>query len=197
MSADPRTLEVYEAHASDYDDRFRSDRPDRYLERFIRVLPKGGAVLDLGCGPGSASAFMREAGLRPDPVDASPAMVAIANARHEIGARIGDFGEIAAEGVYAGVWANFSLLHAPRAELPAILAALRRALVPGGRLHIAMKLGEGEGRDRLGRFYVYVTRDELAGMLAAAGFAIDLAEEGAERGLAGTLDPFIVVQAHA
>lgn len=197
MSADARTIAVYEARAADYADRFASQRPDRHLRAFIDALPKGARVLDLGCGPGTASAFMRAAGLAPDPVDASSAMVALANACHDMGARLATFDDIDAEGAYEGVWANFSLLHAPRADLPRHLAALRRALVPGGLLHIGMKTGTGEARDGLDRFYTFVGREELAGMLATAGFTVIAVTEGAEKGLAGTLDPFVIMRAHA
>ena len=64
--------------------------------------------------------------------------------------------EIDGEDLYDGIWANFSLLHAPRAAFPLHLMALKRAIKPGGLLHLGMKLGEGEGRDGLGRdHFVY------------------------------------------
>jgi len=193
MSADPRTLAAYDANAAEYADRFRTDEPDRDLQAFIDALPRGARVLDLGCGPGDASAFLRAAGLRPDPVDAAPAM----NGRYAVGARLGTFDDIDASAGYEGVWANFSLLHAPRADLPRHLAALHRALVPGGLLHLGMKTGTGEGRDRLDRFYTYVARHELLGLLDAAGFDVIAEREGADPGLAGPVEPWIVVRAHA
>jgi SAM-dependent methyltransferase len=197
MSADPRTIAVYDAKAGDYADRFASAKPDRHLRAFISALPDGAHVLDLGCGPGTASAFLRAAGMRPDPVDASPAMVRMANERHNIGARLATFDDIDDAAAYDGVWANFSLLHAPRADLPRHLSALHRAVKPGGLLHIGMKTGTGEARDALDRFYTFVTRDELTGLLERAGFSVVTAHVGKERGLAGTLDPFIILLARA
>lgn len=195
MSADARTIAVYDARAGDYDDRFRQVRPDRHLQAFIDALPQGARVLDLGCGPATASAFLRDAGHDPDPVDASPAMVALAKERHAIGARLANFDQIDAVAEYHGVWANFSLLHAPRADLPRHLAALHRALKPGGLLHLGMKTGSGEGPDALGRFYCYHTVGALRGLLADAGFIVLTETEGAEKGLAGTLDPFVILLA--
>lgn len=197
MSADSRTIDAYEANAAAYAKRFRVVRLTRPLKAFIDALPPSARVLDLGCGPGDASAHMREAGMRPDPVDASPAMVALANNRHRLGARLGTFDDLDAVAAYDGVWANFSLLHAPRADLPRHLAAVRRSLKPAGLFHIAMKTGVGEVRDRLGRTYTYVSREELAGLLAAAGFTIIAAANGRERGLAGTLDPFVIFRTRA
>jgi SAM-dependent methyltransferase len=197
MSADPRTIAVYDAKAGDYADRFASTAPDRHLSGFIAALPKGARVLDLGCGPGTASAFLRSAGHDPDPVDAAPAMVKLANDRHDLGARIATFDDIAAVAAYDGVWANFSLLHAPRADLPRHIAALHRALKPGGLFHLGMKTGAGEARDVLDRLYSYYTVDELHGLLATAGFTVTATSEGHERGLAGTDDPFVIIEAHA
>jgi SAM-dependent methyltransferase len=196
MIADPRTIAVYNERAADYADRFAAAEPDQHLAALMAALPVGGRVLDLGCGPGTASAFLRAAGFDPDPVDASTSMVTVANARHGIGARLGTFDDIDAVGVYDGVWANFSLLHAPREDLPRHLAALRRALKPGGVLHVGMKTGVGQGRDSLGRFYTYVTVPELAGLLQDAGFRVTAMQEGRDVGLAGTDDPFVIMRAH-
>ena len=41
MSADARTIAVYNARAGDYDDCFRQDQPDRHLQAFIDALPAG------------------------------------------------------------------------------------------------------------------------------------------------------------
>ena len=197
MSVDSRTIAVYDAKAGDYADCFASDRPDRHLSAFIKALPDNAHVLDLGCGPGAASAFLRAAGHVPDPVDASPAMIALANERHDINARLATFDDIDAVSEYDGVWANFSLLHAPRADLPRHLAALHRALKPGGLLHLGMKTGSGEARDGLDRLYSYYSVAELRTMLTGTGFTIASTFEGHERGLAGTDDPFVIIAAHA
>lgn len=197
MSADIRTLAAYAAHARDYEDRFRQNRPDRHLKAFIDLLPEGATVLDLGCGPGTESAFLSAAGMRPDPVDASPVMVALANERHAIGARVSTFDDLDAVAAYDGVWANFSLLHARRNALPHHFRQIHTALKLGGLLHIGMKTGSGDLRDRLDRHYTLVTREEIATLLQDAGFAILATHEGRERGLAGTLDPYIILLARA
>lgn len=195
MTADAATLSAYAANAERYAKRFVADQPDRHLAAFMAGLPAGGRVLDLGCGPGHAAAHLQAAGFRPDPVDASPQMVALANRLHDVPARLATFDEIAAEAEYDGVWANFSLLHAARADLPRHLAALARALRPGGLIHVGMKTGTGEGRDHLGRYYTFVTVAELVALVTAAGFADVTTFEGEGRGLAGTLDPFVLLSA--
>lgn len=192
MSHDAQTLSVYDARAAEYRERFVAEGPGRILTRFIAALPAQARVLDLGCGPGTASLHMRTAGHAPDPVDASPAMVKIAT-EAGLPARLASFDDLTAQAEYDGVWANFSLLHAPRRAFPQHLEAIKRALKPGGVFHLGMKLGKGESRDALGRFYSYYTRDELAQHLNQAGFDILAEEQFTEKGLAGTPDPGITL----
>lgn len=194
--ADRETVSTYGAKAAHYETLVLSDAEDRALGRFIDALPPGAAVLDLGCGPGLQAARMAAAGLRVSGLDATPEFVAAARGRG-IDARLGTFEDLAETAAYDGVLASFSLLHAPRADLPRHLGAIRRALKDGGRLFLGMKTGTGEHRDSLGRFYAYHTADELRRHLADAGFAIDHEETGAAKGLAGTSDPFILIHAHA
>jgi hypothetical protein len=60
-----------------------------------------------------------------------------------------------------------------------------------------MKLGTGEKRDDLGRFYTYYTAQELKDILTQAGFTLTFEREGQEKGLAGDVEPFIMMSAHA
>jgi hypothetical protein len=64
-------------------------------------------------------------------------------------------------------------------------------LKPGGYFHIGVKLGTGEARDALGRFYTYYGEDELEERLAEAGFTPITRKHGAGRGLDGTRAPWI------
>jgi len=191
MSADPETLAVYQARAEDYAKMVNADKPGRFLRQFAEALPKGARVLDLGCGPGDAAEHMLQLGLDVDPIDASPAMIAIARDRRGLPARLGTFDDLPLSATYDGIWANFSLLHAPRDAMPRHLAAIRSALKDGGLFHIGLKLGEGEERDSLGRFYCYYSRDELADLLAKAGFDILSEDVLIEPGLSGVPAPGI------
>ena len=196
--SDPTTIGVYDSRAADYaastDERKGADPR---LAAFIAACPEGGRVLDLGCGPGAPAAEMARAGLRVDALDASATMVEMASRRAGINARQASFDDIEGCAVYDGIWANFSLLHAPRSEMPDHLSRIYRALKPGGALHLAMKLGSGEARDRLGRFYTYYGEEELAGLLAAAGFTLLTRRRADSEGFAGGSDPFLVLTARA
>lgn len=193
--SDKETIDVYNARVDQYVGSFGQDVPSEDLRAFMELMPAKARVLDLGCGPATASVHMRNAGLRPDPVDASQEMVRFANETHAIDARVALFSDIDQVDTYDGVWANFSLLHAPRADMPTHLAALFRALKQDGVLHLGLKTGENAERDAIGRFYTYYTEAEIRGLLKAAGFTITFSRTGREVGMAGTKDPFIILRA--
>ena len=196
MSADKETLAVYATKAADYASMMDEFANDPRLVAFIGTLPTGAHVLDLGCGPGWAAAQMAEAGLRVDATDASPEMVEMAGQLEGVTARVATFDEITGTDLYDGIWANFSLLHAPRRDMPRILAALHRALKPGGLFHIGVKTGTGEHRDSLGRLFTYYTADELHGLLKQAGFAPFSSYTGRDAGLSGEPADWITITAH-
>jgi len=192
---DAKTIAFYDSAADRYDNLTATDRPSQSLMAFMALLPSGATVLDLGCGPARASANMRAAGLHPDPVDASQGMIDLANATHDIGARLLTFDEVDMIAAYDGIWANFSLLHAPRDDLPRIFAALAAALRPHGIIHVGVKTGTGQARDHIDRLYTYFSVSELHALLSAAGFAVLATQEGHEVGCAGTDDPYVIVRA--
>lgn len=195
MSVDRETIAVYDSRSHDYAARHNGRSAEPGLVDFVAGLPGGGHLLDLGCGTGdSAHRFLKQ-GFTVDAVDASPAMISRAR---ELGvaARRATFDEIDAVALYDGIWASYSLLHVPRTEMPGHLARLRRALKPGGRFHIGMKLGDGEKRDALGRLYVYYSEAELDALLMGAGFSPTARATRTDTGLDGTEYRGIWIQAH-
>jgi trans-aconitate methyltransferase len=188
---------LYAAEVARYAEVTEGAGEDPALLAFLEGLEPGAHVLDLGCGPGHAAAAMAARGHSVDAIDGSPEMVAEAAARHGLAARVARFEEIDAVAAYDGIWASFSLLHAPKAEMPGHLARLHRALKTGGPIAIGLKTGEGERRDRLGRFYAYYTREEIEGLMRDAGFTVTGRTEGAGPGLDGAVASWIVVFARA
>lgn len=195
--SDDETLNVYAGKAQEYADLVGDTLSnDPLLDAFIAALPTGGTALDLGCGPGNAAHVMADAGLRVTATDAVAEMVALAGAHAGVTAHVATFDDIAGQDLFDGIWANFCLLHAARADMPRYLAALYRALKPGGIFHIGLKTGTGEKRDRIGRFYTYYTDAELSGLLQDAGFTITERTTGCDRGMDGALADWIAIRAH-
>ncbi len=195
MSHDDQTIRVYGSEAARYADVTKDAGKDPVLRLFLDHLAPSSSILDLGCGPGIASGTMAAEGHAVTATDATPEMVALAEAQPGVTARLAKFDDIDEVAAYDAIWANFSLLHAPRADLPRHLAALVTALKPGGLFHIGMKTGTGEHRDTLGRLYTYVTETELAGLLSAAGLRPFETRTGADTGLDGSVAEWVTILA--
>lgn len=193
--ADKETLEVYATYAEDYAKRFAQDKPDVHLRKFMSALPTQARVLDLGCGTGRTTSFMARAGIDVEGWDASPEMASVGLAQHEQVIRVATFDQLAAKDTYDGIFANFSLLHAPKSEMPGYLARIASALKPGGHLHIGLKMGNGEARDKLGRFYAYYTDPEITTLLNDVGLPSIDRSYGADIGLDGEAAPWIILLA--
>ncbi|WP_323782787.1 class I SAM-dependent methyltransferase [Leisingera sp.] len=198
--SDDRTISVYDERAAEYAELVAGSSANGEQADFLAFttrLPENGTVLDLGCGPGHWAAHFRDAGYRVAALDASQEMADAARTAHGIEVTVAGFEALDAEAVFDGIWAYFSLLHVPRAELAIHLSAIHRALTQGGTVCLAMKLGENEGRDELGRFYAYYSEAELRSQLEGAGFTLLGSRRGAGKGLAGTQEEFVVLTAHA
>lgn len=164
---DEETLQFYRSNAQSYADWAKA--PSTRLRGFLALLPPYGSILELGCGAGNHSAVMLEAGFEVRATDGSPEMAEIASRRlgHPVEAML--FHQLNTQETYDGVWASACLLHVPRDELAGILGRIRRALKPSGVFYASFKIGEGDGRDNLGRYYNYPSPEWLQATYAAAG----------------------------
>lgn len=164
--ADKATLDVYAKEAATYAQRAKPDRIGGFLEPFMADLPPGAVVLDLGCGSGWASGIMYEKGFDVHALDASPEFAAIAQEKVKRPVRVMSFDELDDRDTYDAIWASASLLHVPKAAMPGLMSKLALALKPGGGLLATFKAGEGEARDKLGRYYAYYSLQELKDLVA-------------------------------
>ncbi|MEM9357053.1 MAG: class I SAM-dependent methyltransferase [Pseudomonadota bacterium] len=193
--SDEQTIAAYNRKSAEYAELAKTDQAQNGLDEFLRHVPSDGLILDLGCGPGHTAAEMLRRGYRIEAIDASPEMARLAKENHGLDVRISDFAAIDAVEHYNGVWASFSLLHAPREQFPILLGRMARALTSGGALFLGMKLGSGAERDALGRHYTYYTRDELVEFLDVAGFEVLTETLGEGMGLAGHVEPWLTILA--
>lgn len=164
---DQKTIEYYDAEAAAVVAR----RGDQYLDQrynFIERLGPGAKVLELGCGGGHDAEALIAAGLDVTPTDGSAGIAKIAEARLGRPVRVMRFDELDANELYDGVWANRALLHVPVEGLAPVLTRVWRALRPGGSFFASYKAGEGAALDALGRYYNFLTEEELRQKYAAA-----------------------------
>lgn len=145
----------------------------------------GERVLDIGCGDGALTEKLVEAGCRVVAIDTSPEQVRAARERG-LDARVADATALKFDGEFDAVFSN-AVLHWIR-DPDAALAAIRRALVPGGRIvaelggdgcvaSIRAAFGEvlarrGIDAERLNPWY-FPTVDEYRARLDANGFEVD------------------------
>lgn len=190
-AADAATIAFYDANAEDYAAAATCPEGFEHLARFMADLPPGGSVLDFGCGEGWAAGRLAAEGFDVLGIDASESLLAIAGARPGVKVRQALFEDLDERRAYDGVWASFSLLHAPHATLPGHLARISRALRPAGRLYLGLKEGTGEKRDRLGRRYSYFTAEEVSAHLDAVGFAPPEIDRIEGRGMTGDVEFFL------
>lgn len=174
---DDATLGFYAEEAETYAGRGR-EADLAHIERFARLLPAGGQVLELGCGGGQDSAALLARGFDVTPTDGSPELAAQAALRLGRPVQTLLFEDLAAISNFDGVWANACLLHVPRIALPAIIAKIHAALRPGGAFYASFKAGEAEGRDRFGRYYNYPSAEWLRDAYGAGAWSsLDITTE--------------------
>ncbi len=178
---------------------WRADRYERHApfvpqfgQRVLDMLNPhpGERVLDVGCGDGVLSEKIRQAGAMVVGVDGSADMVRAAK-QHGIDARLVDACDLDFEAEFDAAFSN-AALHWMKRDPDAVLAAVRRALKPGGRFAaefgghgnvaaitvalLAVLSRHGiESAASLSPWY-FPTPDEYQAKLEHAGFRVDFIE---------------------
>jgi ubiquinone/menaquinone biosynthesis C-methylase UbiE len=182
------TRASYNTIAATYTERFGDALDELPLDRavigafaeLVRHSGHRGPVADIGCGPGSTTARLRELGLSAFGVDLSPEMIAIARRRHpELRYEVGSMTALEIpDGSLAGLMAWYSVIHIPDEQLPGVIDEFHRVLAPGGQLLIAFQMGdepvyyaEGFGHQVSLTFHRRQP-DQVAGLLDAAGLPV-------------------------
>jgi SAM-dependent methyltransferase len=178
------TIRAYDDHAPDYRDA-PADLPPAIataVGRFVGRVPAGGRVLEIGSGTGRDALALEQAGLSVRRTDITPAFVELlrggGHQADQVDPLRDDLADPAApDAAYDGVWANASLLHVDRDELPTVLARLAQATRPGGELFMSVKEGDGEdwsihGNVTAPRFFTFWRDEPLRSMVEAAGWSV-------------------------
>ncbi|MEV0327425.1 class I SAM-dependent methyltransferase [Micromonospora echinospora] len=134
---------------------------------------RSGTVLDLGCGPGHITNYLRSLGVDAQGIDMVPEFIAHARAAHPDGRyQLGSMAKLdVANHSVAGILAWYSLIHLPPQDLGGVLDGFRRVMAPAGTLVVGFFDG-----DEVGAFdHKVVTAyrwpvEEFSARLALAGF---------------------------
>lgn len=116
------------------------------MDVFGNAVAGVGPVLDVGCGPGTITAYLADRGVDVSGVDLSPRMIEHARRRHpRCSFSVASATDLdLAESSLGGVWGWWSLFNLPRDVLPQVLSSFARALMPGGQLIIATHMGDND-----------------------------------------------------
>ncbi|MEZ5377523.1 MAG: class I SAM-dependent methyltransferase [Acidimicrobiales bacterium] len=196
------TRRAYDHSASLYVEHLGTELSSRFETAFDQSMldsfasdvraSGGGAVLDVGCGPGRITAYLARRGLDMAGVDLSSAMIDAARSAHPgLSFDIGTLDNLGVEDrslAAAVYW--YSIIHTPPDQLSHAWIELRRVLQPGGHALIAFQSGPDEQVARpdaygsgatLVRYHHAI--DSVADTLEAAGLDV-----GSQRERAPELD---------
>ena len=174
------TLEVYEDRAAQW--AARSSAAHAEVDRFTKRLAgdpelPAGAVMDLGCGPGSHLDSLPAGTIA---MDASAAMLGLVAEASPSAPRVrADLRALPVAGrSLRAAWANKSYVHIARSLVPMALWDLHRALAPGGIAGIGLFGGDQEhspydGDWFPGRWFSLWPEHLLRDVIEGAGFAVE------------------------
>ncbi|WP_168797846.1 class I SAM-dependent DNA methyltransferase [Pacificoceanicola onchidii] len=169
------TQATYEREAAAYDaQRGRSLFERGWLERTLRDVPRGGPVLDLGCGAGEPiGRYLSEQGFALTGADFAEPMLEIFRNRFPKAAainadmRVLDLGQR-----FDAIIGWGSFFHLTMDEQRAALPRIADHLNPGGRLLLTVGPGAGEALGHVNGAPVYhasLSEEDYRAILCAAG----------------------------
>jgi SAM-dependent methyltransferase len=166
------------AHYDDSADAFWEGTRDHDVSQNVRTLlshldPGPRRILDLGCGPGRDLCTFRDLGHEAVGLDGAVRFVEMARRHSGCEVLHQDFVALALPaGHFDGVFANASLFHVPRQELPRVLGELRTALRPRGVLFSSNPHGQNQEGWNRGRYGTYLDTETWRAVVGDAGFAL-------------------------
>ncbi len=170
---------AYDARAAWRDGQGKE--PWKLAERqaFRERLAPGARLLEIGAGTGQDSAYFQEEGFGVVATDLSAVMVEHCRAKG-IEAHVMDFLHLDfPAGSFDAVFALNCLLHVPNHDLPAVLAAIRAIVAPGGLVFVGVYGGnesaEGPNDDDFHvppRFFSWRTDELLLSFATDARFDV-------------------------
>ena len=168
------TIRHYEDRPEAFWDGTKDHDVSQNTGHFLDAIPGDPpyTLLDFGCGPGRDVYFFSSQGHLTHGLDGCEAFCK--TAVQYTGCKIlhQDFVRLDLEAnFYDGIFANASLFHVPRRELPRVVHELARALKPNGVLFSSNPRGSGEYIDGL-RYCNYMELEEYKQLVEGQGFEL-------------------------
>ena len=166
----------YERHAAAWDaERARSVWNDKFWhDRFIEMLPRDAAVLDLGCGSGfPVGQHMAAHGLRITGVDSSPTLISFCRTRlPEHDWIVGDMRSLSLKRSFQGILAWDSFFHLNHRDQRQMFDVFAAHAAPGAVLMFNAGPQFGEAIGNFPLYHASLDAAEYADLLDKIGFEI-------------------------
>ncbi|KYO64108.1 class I SAM-dependent methyltransferase [Thermovenabulum gondwanense] len=146
------TIKYYDENAKAFFENTKDADMKEVYELFLKYLPPGAKILDLGCGSGRDTRYFSQKGYDVTAVDGSIEMVKLSTQFTGRKTLHLTFDEINFNEEFDGVWACASLLHVPRSKIVCVINKIYSALKKGRIFYSSFKYGNGE-EIRNGRFF--------------------------------------------
>ena len=155
------TLDYYNKNSEEYfNSTLNVDMTNTYKE-FLKLVPEGGKILDLGCGSGRDSMNFMKLGYEVTAVDGSKELAKKASALLGKEVIASTFEELELKETFHGIWACASLLHIKREDLKIVLNNLYNNLDDNGVFYMSFKYGEKEYVDDKNRYFNCFTDESI------------------------------------
>lgn len=159
------TLDYYNKNSEEYfNSTLNVDMTNTYKE-FLKLVPEGGKILDLGCGSGRDSMNFMKLGYEVTAVDGSKELAKKASALLGKEVIVNTFEELELKEKFHGIWACASLLHIKREDLKTVLNNLYNNLEDNGVFYMSFKYGEKEYVDDKNRYFNCFTDESIIGFI--------------------------------
>ena len=155
------TLDYYNKNSEEYfNSTLNVDMTNTYKE-FLKLVPEGGKILDLGCGSGRDSMNFMKLGYEVTAVDGSKELAKKASVLLGKEVIVSTFEELELKEKFHGIWACASLLHIKREDLKTVLNNLYNNLDDNGVFYMSFKYGEKEYVDDKNRYFNCFTDESI------------------------------------
>lgn len=169
-----QTIRHYDESAAEFWEGTKDHDVTQNYDAFLRALPPNRKlkVLDFGCGPGRDVAYFKSLGHEPTGLDGSSEFCRHVEKHTGCPTLQQNFLDLnLPESAFDGVFANASLFHVPSQELPNVLGAIKRTLVPEGILFSSNPRGNDEGWTGA-RYGTFLELEAYQSFLETAGFEV-------------------------